>query len=183
MAVAQLATTGHKSSFARADLNFVPRPSRRLVLKVPSGQLRSFGVCMRSSRVCRMPESSDPPSPDRSLRKGLRRHTGLRAHALRTGSCTRPHRASGLSGKEVKIRRPPLAPCSARCLRAEPRLCQTTSGSHNHACVRRRSPHCEQATHKIMFHKVFQIMGLILQNLEEPSPQLPHTLPFRALPS
>lgn len=34
-----------------------------------------------------------------------------------------------------------------------------------------------------MFHKVFQILGLILQNLEEPSPRLPHTLPFRALPS
>lgn len=49
--------------------------------------------------------------------------------------------------------------------------------------MRRRSPHCGQATRKIMFHKVFQILGLILQNLEEPSPRLPHTLPFRALPS
>lgn len=97
MAVPQLAAARHRSSFARANLNFVPRPSRRLVLTVPSAQLRSSGVCMRSSRVYMMPESSGPPSPDRSLRRGLRRHTGLRAHALRTGSCKRPHRAGALS--------------------------------------------------------------------------------------
>lgn len=34
-----------------------------------------------------------------------------------------------------------------------------------------------------MFHKVFQILGLILQNPEEPSPRLPHTLPFTAFRS